>query len=101
MSDDKQIVGEAMNLSLGKDTRRFSTKLATIVENVWLLERTQAPETFLVFGNGRMAPELWLERYGPLLSGVTFYFLDDDNRLELLTGLHTALRGKQLIGAEG
>ncbi len=101
VSDDKQIVGDATNLSLGRGTRRPPAKFAAITEYVWLLERTRAPETFLVFGNDRKVPELWLERYGLLLSGVKFYFLDDDNRLELLTGPHAAMRGKQLIGVEG
>ncbi len=44
---------------------------------------------------------LWLESKGHLLSDVKFYFLDDDNRLELLTGPHAPVQGKQLIGAEG
>jgi hypothetical protein len=43
-----------------------------------------APETFLVFGNDRQVPILWLERYGNLVSGVTFYFLSDDGELEEL-----------------
>ncbi len=101
VSDDKQIVGDAMNLSLGKETRRPSTNLMAITQNVWLLEKTKAANTFLVFGNDRSVPELWLERYGPLLSGVNFYFLDDDNRLELLPSPRAATRSEQLIGAEG
>jgi len=51
---------------------------------VWLLERAGAPTTFLVFGNDRQVPELWLQRYGSLVSAVSFYFLTDDGALELL-----------------
>jgi len=29
-------------------------------------------------------PELWLQRYGTLASGVSFYFLSDDGTLEVL-----------------
>lgn len=101
VSDDKQIVGDAMNLSLGSGIRRPSATFAAITEYVWLLERTRAPETFLVFGNDRRVSMLWLESKGHLLSDVKFYFLDDDNRLELLTGPHAPVQGKQLIGAEG
>jgi hypothetical protein len=51
------------------------------------LEKTRAPVTFLVFGNDRQVPRLWLERYGALVSGVTSYFLSDDGHLELLAPL--------------
>lgn len=51
---------------------------------MWLLQKTGAPETFLVFGHDRQVPVLWLERYGNLVSGVTFFFLSDDGELEEL-----------------
>ena len=35
-------------------------------------------------GNDRQVPELWLKRYGHLASGVAFYFLADDGKLEEL-----------------
>jgi hypothetical protein len=41
---------------------------------------------FLVFGNDRHVPVVWLERYGTLASGVEFYFLGDDDRLDQLSG---------------
>lgn len=59
-------------------------KFATIAEYVWLLEKTNAEHKFLVFGNDRRVPEWWLERYGNLLNGVDFYFLDKDSILHLL-----------------
>jgi hypothetical protein len=43
------------------------------------------PATFLVFGNDRQVPSLWLERYGHLVGDVAFYFLTDEGELELLT----------------
>jgi len=44
-----------------------------------------APTTFLVFGNDRHVPELWLKCYGGLVSDVSFYFLTADGALEQLT----------------
>jgi hypothetical protein len=49
-----------------------------------LLEKTAPTTTFLVFGNDRQVPELWLQRYGTLVSGVSFYFLAYDGALEIL-----------------
>lgn len=90
VSPDGQVIGDAKHYSLVGGTRRPPAKLSTVTEYVWLLEKTEAPNTFLVFGNDRRVPELWLRDYGALLSDVKFYFLDDDNRLELLTGVHVA-----------
>lgn len=59
-------------------------RLATIAEHVWLLEKTNAPEQFLVFGNDPEVPLRWLERYDPLAGGVQFFFLSDDGHLEVL-----------------
>jgi hypothetical protein len=56
-----------------------------LAEHVWLLEKTGAPVTFLVFGNDRQVPKLWLARRGALRSGVTFFFLSDDGALEQLS----------------
>jgi hypothetical protein len=59
-------------------------KFSVIAEHVWLLEKTQAARRFLVFGNDARVPRLWLERYGHLAAGVTFFFLHDDGRLDAL-----------------
>lgn len=90
VSSDRQVIGDAKYYSLVRGVGRPAAKLATIAEYVWLLEKTGAPHTFLVFGHDRRVPELWLKDYGSLLSGIKFYYLDDDNRLELLTGVHAA-----------
>ena len=79
-----RIVGDAMRFRKLSGTRWAPGKAAKIAEHVWLLEKTGAPETFLVFGNDRQVPVMWLERYGNLASGVTFFFLSDDGELEEL-----------------
>jgi hypothetical protein len=53
-------------------------------KHVWLLEKTGALAKFLVFGNDRQVPELWLKRFGKPVSGVAFYFLADDGKPEKL-----------------
>jgi len=79
------IVGDARYFTLVRGQRLPPAKFSVIAEHVWLLEKTGAPTTFLVFGNDRDVPLLWLERYGALMSGVDFYFLTDDGELEQLT----------------
>ena len=84
VSPDGNIVGDAKYFTLVRGLRLPPAKFSIIAEHVWLLEKTGAPVTFLVFGNDRQVPVLWLERYGHLASGVAFYFLTDESMLELL-----------------
>jgi hypothetical protein len=84
VSPDKAIVGDAKYYTLVRGQRLPPAKLSVIAEYVWLLERTGAPTRFLVFGNDRQVPELWLKRYGKLALEVVFYFLADDGALEWL-----------------
>jgi len=84
VSPDSIIVGDAKYFTLVRGQRLPPAKFSVIAEHVWLLERTGAPTTFLVFGNDRRVPVLWLQRYGNLVSGVAFYFLGDDGVLEQL-----------------
>lgn len=84
VSLDKDIVGDAKYFTLVRGQRLPPAKFSIISEHVWLLEKTGAPVTFLVFGNDRSVPFLWLKRYGNLASGVAFYFLTDDGVLEQL-----------------
>ena len=84
ISPDGTIVGDAKYYTLVRGKGRPSAKLSTISEHVWLLEKTGAAEKFLVFGNDPRVPIMWLDSYGSLLSGVTFYFLTDDGDLEEL-----------------
>jgi hypothetical protein len=84
VSPDKDIVGDAKYFTLVRGQRLPPAKFSIIAEHVWLLEKTGALVTFLVFGNDRQVPVLWLRRYGNLASDVAFYFLTDDGVLELL-----------------
>ena len=74
VSADEQIVGDAKYYTLVGGERLPPAKFATIAEHVWLLEKTNAFEQFLVFGNEREVPLRWLERYGALARSVGFYF---------------------------
>ena len=79
-----RIVGDAMHFRGAPATRWAPAKAAAIAERVWMLEKTAAPQTFLVFGHDRHMPTMWLERCGNLVYGVVFYFLSDDGELEEL-----------------
>ena len=85
VSPDQQIVGDAKYFSRVRGIALPPATFATIAEHVWLLEKTGAPEAFLVFGNDREVPITWLARYGSLVRDVAFYFLADDGQLETLT----------------
>ncbi|MDP9374108.1 MAG: hypothetical protein M3Q65_16940 [Chloroflexota bacterium] len=87
VSPDGRVVGDAKYYA-----RVGPARFSVIAEHVWLLEKTGAPETFLVFGNDRETPQLWLQRYGSLVFNITFYFLTDDGRLESLNGLDDAVQ---------
>ena len=86
VSPDGQVVGDAQYFTRVGGLRLPAAKFSAIAEHVWLLEKTGAPVTFLVFGNDREVPLLWLDRYGNLAPEVSFYFLADDGQLELLAG---------------
>ena len=88
VSPNQNIVGDAKYFSLVRGQRLPPAKFSTIAEHVWLLEKTGVPVTFLVFGNDRQVPLLWLKRYGALVSSVTFYFLTDDGALEQFRHIH-------------
>jgi hypothetical protein len=86
MSPSGDIVGDAKYYTLVRGLRLPPAKFSIIAEHVWLLEKTGAPVTFLIFGNDRQVPRLWLRRYGHLVSSVAFYFLNDRGELEHLAG---------------
>ena len=85
VSPDKDTVGDAKYFTLVRGKRLPPAKFSNISEHVWLLEKTDASTTFLVFGNDRRVPLLWLERYGDLVADVDFYFLTDEGELEQLS----------------
>lgn len=84
VSPDGQVMGDAKYYTRVGGTGLPPAKFSVIAEHVWLLEKTGAREKFLVFGNDRHVPVRWLERYGGLVTGITFYFLSDDGQLESL-----------------
>lgn len=81
VSPDRGIVGDAKFYTLVGGTGLPPAKFSIIAEHVWLLEKTSAPIQFLVFGNDRSVPVLWLKRYGHLAEDVAFYFLSDSGDL--------------------
>jgi hypothetical protein len=85
VSLDGQYVGDAKCFTLVAGQRLPPAKFSVIAEHVWLLEKTGAAVTFLVFGSDRRVPELWLQRYGGLVSGAAFYYLTDGGDLKQLS----------------
>ena len=59
VSPDRRIVGDAKYFSLVGGVGLPAAKFSIITEHVWLLEKTSAPTTFLVFGNDRAVPVRW------------------------------------------
>jgi hypothetical protein len=57
VSDDFQIVGDVKCLTMAKSKKIPPAKSSLISEGVWMLEKTKAAKTFLVFGNDRRVPE--------------------------------------------
>jgi len=86
VSADGQIVGDAKYFTLVGGERLPPAKFSVIAEHVWLLEKTTARVRFLVFGNDRRVPGVWLKRYGHLVEQVVFFFLSDEGQLEELVG---------------
>jgi hypothetical protein len=85
-SDDRSIVGDAKFFTLVAGERLPPAKFSIIAEHVWLLENTPATHKFLAFGNQREVPKQWLARYGRLVSGVDFYFIEPDGEVTRITG---------------
>jgi hypothetical protein len=84
VSVDEKVVGDAKYLKLVHGTKYPPAKMMEITGHVWLLEKVNAETRFLVFGNQRDVPELWLEKYGNYKHNVDFYFLSNDCNLEKL-----------------
>lgn len=84
VSDDLTIVGDAKYLTLVQGKKRPPAKFMEIAGHVWLLERLEAKQRFLVFGNQKRVIEWWLEKYGHLTRAIRFFFLHPDGTLEHL-----------------
>ena len=81
VSADEMIIGDAKYLSLVNRVKPPPAKLMEIAGHVWMLEETSARIKFLVFGNQREVPDLWLKKYGSLKRSVDLYFLDVNGSL--------------------
>lgn len=84
VAEDHSVVGDAKYFTLVRGEAQPSAKFSIIAEYVWLLGKTKAKNQFLVFGNERRVPEIWLSKFGHLLDGVIFFFLETDGTLEEL-----------------
>lgn len=84
VSADEDIIGEAKFLTLVHRKNFPSAKMMEITGHVWLLEKADAKIRFLVFGNQRSVPELWLKKYGNLVQNVEFYFISAREDVEKL-----------------
>ena len=91
LSPERDIVGDAKYFTLVRGQRLPPARFSIIAEHVWLLEKCAATIRFLVFGNDRQVPKLWLKRYGHVVSEIAFYFHTDEGELEQLI-LDTAAR---------
>jgi hypothetical protein len=85
VSVNEDIVGDAKFLTLVHREKFPPAKMMEISGHVWLLEKLNAKKRFLVFGNQRDVPLLWLEKYGNLVHNVEFYFVDERGNLERLS----------------
>ena len=92
VSADQSIVGDAKFLTLVRRKKTPPAKLMEICAHVWLLEKVDATNRFLVFGNQRRVPEMWLEKYGNLVQNVEFYFIDSRENVENLRKTMTKQR---------
>lgn len=85
VSDDKDVVGDVKYLTMVRGESLPPAKFSVIAEHVWLLEKIDATNKFLIFGNDRRVPEEWLKRYGRLVKDIDFFFYDTkNNQLEKL-----------------
>lgn len=82
VSFDEAIVGDAKYLTLVHGEKFPPAKMMEISGHVWLLEKVDTKNRFLVFGNQREVPELWLNKYGNYKHNVDFYFLSNNGNLE-------------------
>lgn len=84
VSGDYAVVGDAKYFAMVQGERTPPAKFSIIGEHVWLLEHCRATQKFLVFGNDVRVPREWLTRYGSLVDGIQFYFLNSEGKLLFL-----------------
>lgn len=84
ISNTHGIVGDAKYLTLVRGKAIPPAKLMEIAGHVWLLEKTEANRKFLVFGNQKQVPGIWLKKYGHLIPDINFYFMDNEGQIDLI-----------------
>ena len=85
VSADGQIVGDAKYYSLVRGRSIPPAKWSGVAEHVWFLEKVAASQKFLVFGNDRQVPVMWLNRWGLFVTDeISFFFLSDEGGFEEL-----------------
>lgn len=82
-SADGSVVGEVMYLTAGKAP---AARFPAITEKVWLLEKAEAKTKIVAFGGDPHVPNLWIKRYGSLVSGVRFFYIDEHGEAVELSG---------------
>ena len=75
VSEDGKCIGDAKYYK-NTPTGVPSAKLSTISEYVWLLQNTDSQRKFLIFGNEKKVPLMFLSRWGSLVKNIEFYFFD-------------------------
>jgi hypothetical protein len=77
VSNDNKYVGIVRYLSLVLGESILPPTLSSISENIWILEQIpNANKKFVVFGNDRIVPDKWLEKYGMFVKDIEFFFYD-------------------------
>ena len=84
VSLNDSIVGDAKFLSLVKRAKYPPAKIMEITGHVWLLEKVQATTRFLVFGNQKEVPLIWLKKFGKYNNSVDFYFINEQGKIKKL-----------------
>ena len=84
VSPNGQVVGDAKYYTMVRGKYIPPAKFSIISEHGWLLENTQSPHRFLVFGNDVTIPLEWLKRYDKWVKSVRFYFLSESGEVRVL-----------------
>lgn len=83
VSEDNSIVGDAKFYKFTEGGNAPSAKISTIAEMVWNLEHVKAKRKFIVFGNDKNVPLVFLGKakgiWGKIVkeSNIEFYFYKD------------------------
>lgn len=82
VSEDGSFVGESVYFEPSEVARVAPERFSLLAERVWLLEKAQAKNRFLVTGGDRRPLSEWVRCYGKFAGEIAFYYLDVQGRLE-------------------